>query len=367
MISSSGDPALLLTPQGQPLEPYYLSQMADAVTLEELEKVRLALLGKQGEMTTLMKSLGKMSPDERKEKGDLFNRVRGTLTDALEVRRKALEDAALEATLAAEREDLTLPIQSGASGRIHPLSQALFEALEILRDMGFAVAEGPDIEDDFHNFSALNIHPEHPARQDQDTFYLKPDADGTRLLLRTHTSPVQIRAMLQQKPPLRIVAPGRVYRSDYDQTHTPVFHQIEGLFIDKDIHMGHLKGCLEEFCRRFFGVSDLPVRFRPGYFPFTEPSAEIDIGCRREKGRLVIGGGDDWLEILGAGMVHPNVLTSVGVDPDTYQGFAFGMGIERIAMLKYGITDLRAFYEGDLRWLNHYGVGAFSGLLGGDV
>ena len=355
-------------PSGQDLaakQGQYLARIEGAATLEALEEVRLEALGKQGDITQLMKSLGGMSPEERKEKGEAFNQIRVVLQDAIGAKRTRLEKEALAQSLAKEWEDVTLPGASLQKGRIHPLSQAMFEALEILGDMGFYVAEGPDIEDDFHNFTALNIPELHPARQDQDTFYFPKDAKGERLLLRTHTSPVQVRTMMNKKPPIRIVAPGRVYRSDYDQTHTPVFHQIEGLYIDKDIHMGHLKGCLETFCQRFFECPDLPVRFRPGFFPFTEPSAEIDIGCGRKDGRLVIGGGDDWLEILGAGMVHRKVLENCGVDPDVYQGFAFGMGVERLAMLKYALTDLRAFFESDVRWLEHYGKSPFAGLMGG--
>jgi phenylalanyl-tRNA synthetase alpha chain len=240
-------------------------------------------------------------------------------------------------------------------GRIHPVSQVMDEITAIFADMGFAVAEGPDIEDDWHNFEALNLPPEHPARQMQDTFYLEAEKDGQPLLLRTHTSPVQIRTMLAGRPPFRVIAPGRVYRRDYDMTHTPMFHQVEGLLIDRDVHLGHLKGCLTDFVRAFFERDDVPVRFRPSYFPFTEPSAEMDIGCRRGKDELVVGEGDDWLEILGSGMVHPKVLRHVGLDPDEWQGFAFGMGIDRVAMLKYGIPDLRTFFEADLRWLRHYG------------
>lgn len=355
-------------PLGQDLEArqaLYLADIAKAHSVDALEEVRLRALGKQGEITQLMKSLGSMSPDERKEKGEAFNQVRGALQDALTLRREALEADALRASLAKEWEDVSLPGPSLQKGRIHPLSQAMFDALEILGDMGFFVAEGPDIEDDFHNFTALNIPELHPARQDQDTFYFPKDETGARPLLRTHTSPVQVRTMMTKKPPIRIVAPGRVYRSDYDQTHTPVFHQIEGLYIDKDIHMGHLKGCLETFCQRFFECPDLPVRFRPGFFPFTEPSAEIDIGCGKKDGRLVIGGGEDWLEILGAGMVHRKVLENCGIDPDVYQGFAFGVGVERLAMLKYALPDLRPFFESDVRWLEHYGKSPFAGLMGG--
>ena len=250
---------------------------------------------------------------------------------------------------------MTLPVPFGGTGHIHPISQTIDEIVAIFGEMGFVVAEGPHIEEDFYNFTALNIPPEHPARQEHDTFYLPERPDGTRLVLRTHTSPVQIRTMLAQKPPIRIIVPGRTFRCDHDATHSPMFHQVEGLVIDRTTHMGHLKGCLIEFCRAFFGVDDLPVRFRPSYFPFTEPSAEVDIGCSRAGGELKIGAGGDWLEILGSGMVHPQVLKNCGIDPAEYQGFAFGMGIERVAMLKYGIPDLRTFYDSDLRWLRHYG------------
>lgn len=349
----------------QHLEDSYVNDIQQARDLSALEEVRLKALGKQGEVTQLMKSLGKMSPDERQEKGALYNTLRQALTKAIADKREILEEQALQKKLESERLDATLPVKGKASGRVHPLSQALFEATSILKEMGFSVAEGPHIEEDFYNFTALNIPPLHPARQEQDTFYFKPNEKGERKLLRTQTSPVQIRTMLQTKPPIRIIAPGRVFRSDYDQTHTPVFHQIEGLYIDKGIHMGHLKGCLIEFCRRYFDNPRLPVRFRPAYFPFTEPSAEVDIGCSREGGQLLIGEGGDWLEILGAGMVHRKVLENGSIDPDVYQGFAFGMGIERMAMLKYGIPDLRSFYEGDLRWLRHYGFGAFSSVMGG--
>jgi phenylalanyl-tRNA synthetase alpha chain len=246
-------------------------------------------------------------------------------------------------------------VLNGSTGRIHPISQTIDEIIAIFGEMGFVVAEGPHIETDFHNFTALNIPPEHPARQEHDTFYLPERPDGSRLLLRTQTSPVQIRTMLAQQPPIRIIVPGRTFRADHDATHSPMFHQVEGLVIDRTTHMGHLKGCLIEFCRAFFGIDDVPVRFRPSYFPFTEPSAEVDIGCSRKGGELKIGPGGDWLEILGSGMVHPKVLQNCGVDPAEYQGFAFGMGIERVAMLKYGIPDLRTMYDSDLRWLRHYG------------
>jgi phenylalanyl-tRNA synthetase alpha chain len=332
--------------------------------IKELETLRTQFLGKASPLTHLMKGLGALDPEAKKEKGALYNHLRLELTQLFQEKEMVLKEEELEMRLQKERHDMTLSPFPEPVGSIHPISQALFEALGILQEMGFAVAEGPDIEDEFHNFTALNIPEDHPARQEQDTFYLPKNREGDTLLLRTHTSPVQIRALKDKKPPIRIVAPGRVYRSDYDQTHTPTFHQIEGLYIAKDVHMGHLKGCLIEFCRRFFGVVDLPVRFRPGFFPFTEPSAEIDIGCTRKEGRMVVGGTDAWLEILGSGMIHPNVLKNMGLDPEEWQGFAFGMGVERIAMLKYGIFDLRSFYEGDIRWSLHYGFSAFEGLLG---
>lgn len=342
-----------------------LKGLEEIKNITDLDQLRTRFLGKTSPLAQLMKSLGSLSVEEKKEKGALYNNVRLELTHAFDEKETVLKHAELEERLRQEQLDLSLSPCVGSTGSIHPISQAMFEALEILQDMGFAIAEGPDIEDDFHNFTALNIPDDHPARQEQDTFYLPKNREGDTLLLRTHTSPVQIRALKDKKPPIRIIAPGRVYRSDYDQTHTPTFHQIEGLYIAKDVHMGHLKGCLIEFCRRFFGINDLPVRFRPGYFPFTEPSAEIDIGCSRKDGRMILGGTDAWLEILGSGMIHPNVLTNMGLDPKEWQGFAFGMGVERIAMLKYGIFDLRSFYEGDTRWSLHYGFSAFEGLLGG--
>ncbi len=324
----------------------------DLVTLDE---VRVSALGKKGRVTDLMKTLGGMSPDERKSAGAALNALKDEVAAAIEARKAELEEAALDQRLARERVDVTLPARPEETGRIHPISQTMDEIAAIFGQMGFAVAEGPDIEDDFHNFTALNIPPEHPARSMHDTFFLPERADGSRLLLRTHTSPVQIRTMQAVEPPIRIIAPGRTYRCDSDMTHTPMFHQVEGLIIDKATHFGHLKGCLIEFVRTYFEVDDVPVRFRPSFFPFTEPSAEVDIGCSRAGGELKIGPGGDWLEILGCGMVHPNVLKACGIDPEVYQGFAFGMGIERIAMLKYGIPDLRTFFESDLRWLKHYG------------
>ncbi len=313
-------------------------------------------LGRSGRLTGLLKGLGALKPEERKARGADLNALKDEIEAALEAAQKSLAGAALQTRLAGEKLDVTLPVDATVEGRIHPISQTIDELTVLFGEMGFSVAEGPHIEDDFHNFTALNIPPEHPARQEQDTFYLAAAApDGGRKLLRTHTSPVQIRTMLMQKPPIRIIVPGRTFRSDHDATHSPMFHQVEGLVIDKAAHMGHLKGCLIEFCRAFFGLADLPVRFRPSYFPFTEPSAEVDIGCSCDGGGLKIGAGGDWLEILGCGMVHPKVLKNCNIDPAIYQGFAFGMGIERIAMLKYGIPDLRTFYESDLRWLRHYG------------
>ena len=337
------------------LESELLSAIDSAGDLAALNEVRVSALGKKGRVTALMRGLGQMDAAERAVAGPAFNALKDKIADAVESRRVALGDAELDARIAQEQIDVTLPIRPEAQGHIHPVSQVTDELVAIFADMGFSVAEGPDIEDDFHNFTALNIPPEHPARQMHDTFYLPEGPDGERKVLRTHTSPVQIRHMMNTPPPHRIIAPGRTYRSDSDITHTPMFHQVEGLVIDKSTHMGHLKGCLEEFMRVFFEVDDLRMRFRPSYFPFTEPSAEMDIGCQRKDGELRIGVGEDWLEILGCGMVHPKVLEYVGLDPAEYQGFAFGMGIDRIAMLKYGIPDLRAFFESDLRWLRHYG------------
>ncbi|HRJ67338.1 MAG TPA: phenylalanine--tRNA ligase subunit alpha [Alphaproteobacteria bacterium] len=329
--------------------------------IQSLEEVRVTALGKKGRVTDLMKTLGTLSPDERKEMGQALNRLKDEISAEIDARASILKAAAMNARLASEKIDVTLTPRPENKGSIHPISQTIEEMITIFADMGFSVAEGPEIEDDFHNFTALNFPPEHPARQMHDTFYL-PDVagktgDAAKRLLRTHTSTVQVHVMQTQKPPIRVIIPGRTFRSDYDMTHTPMFHQMEGLLIDKAAHMGHLKGCLIEFCKRFFEVDDLPTRFRPSFFPFTEPSAEMDIGCSRDKGELKIGAGSSWLEILGCGMVHPNVLKNCGIDPDEYQGFAFGMGIERVAMLKYGIPDLRTFFESDLRWLKHYGFG----------
>ena len=337
------------------LKAELLALVAAAADLAALESARVEALGRQGRITQLLRGLGQMSPEERRDAGARLNALKDEIQGALETRKALLEDTAIDSRLAAERVDITLPPRPERTGRIHPISQTMEEVVAIFGEMGFTVAEGPDIEEDWYNFTALNIPPEHPARQDHDTFYLDAEKDGSRMLLRTHTSPVQIRTMQKVKPPLRIIAPGRTYRCDHYATHSPMFHQVEGLVVDETTHMGHLKGCLIDFLRAFFGIDDLPVRFRQSYFPFPEPSAEVDIGCSFAGGTLAIGAGEGWLEILGSGVVNPRVLENCGIDSTKYQGFAFGMGIERIAMLKYGIPDLRTFYESDLRWLNHYG------------
>jgi len=339
------------------LKSELLHAIAEANDLDKLEEVRVAALGRKGRVSELMQALGSLPPEERKAYGQVVNSLKDSVGEALEAKRRELTKTALGQKLATERADVTLPVREGplVEGRVHPVSQVTDEITEIFADMGFSIAEGPDIETDFNNFTALNIPPEHPARQDHDTFYLPEAPDGTRPVLHTHTSPVQIRTMLREKAPLRIIAPGRVYRSDSDQTHTPMFHQVEGLAIDKETHLGHLKWVLEEFCKAFFELPQVKMRFRASYFPFTEPSMEVDIGYAKVADEFRIGEGDDWLEILGCGMVHPNVLKNVGLDPERYQGFAFGLGIDRIAMLKYGMPDLRAFFSGDLRWLKHYG------------
>jgi phenylalanyl-tRNA synthetase alpha chain len=351
------------------LKTELLDAIARASTLSALEEVRVAALGRKGRVSELMQGLGTLPPDERKSYGQAVNSLKEGIATALEAKREVLAKQATAEKLASERADVTLPVREGplAEGRIHPVSQVTDEITEIFADMGFSIAEGPDIETDFNNFTALNIPPEHPARQDHDTFYFAEWPDGSRPVLRTHTSPVQIRTMLKQKPPLRIIAPGRVYRCDSDQTHTPMFHQVEGLVIDEETHLGHLKWVLEEFCKAFFEVPEVKMRFRASHFPFTEPSMEVDIGYAKVGDEVRIGEGDQWLEILGCGMVHPNVLKNVGFDPERYQGFAFGMGIDRIAMLKYGMPDLRAFFSGDLRWLDHYGFAplAIPTLAGG--
>jgi phenylalanyl-tRNA synthetase alpha chain len=333
-----------------------LEAIATAATSKTLEDLRVQYLGKSGLLTAELKTLGALEPEARREKGAQVNAIKEQLTHALEEKKTTLERAELDARLAAEHIDVTLPATPIQRGSIHPITQVTEELTAIFADFGFTVAEGPEIEDDFHNFSALNIPESHPARQMHDTFYLRGDG-GEHPVLRTHTSPVQIRTMIKQQPPIRIIAPGTTYRSDSDMTHTPMFHQIEGLVIEKGVHMGHLKGLLNEALAAFFGLEKLPMRFRASFFPFTEPSAEVDIGCKRGKDSLVIGEGADWLEIAGCGMVHPNVLRNCGLDPAEWQGFAFGCGIERLAMLKYNIPDLRTFFAGDMRWQKHYGFG----------
>ena len=334
-------------------------QISDAIQTASderaLEAVRVSALGKKGAVSERMKTLGKMSPEERKTAGPALNGLKQRVADAIEARRTVLAEAALEARLQDEAVDVTLPVGAPPVGRIHPVTRVFEEVEAIFGAMGFEVREGPDVEDDFHNFTALNFPEGHPAREMHDTFFFEPKEDGSRMLLRTHTSPVQVRTMMTEAPPIRIIAPGRTFRCDSDQTHTPMFHQVEGLVIDKNTHMGHLKGTLEAFLRAFFEVDAVKTRFRPHFFPFTEPSAEMDVGYERDGQRIVIGQGADWMEILGCGMVHPNVLSACGLDPDEYQGFAFGMGVDRLAMLKYGIPDLRDFFAADVRWLRHYG------------
>ena len=339
------------------LEQNILVEVAAASDEAALEAVRVSALGKNGSITALLKTLGAMAPEERKTKGPLINGLKDRVNTALAARRDTFKNAALEARLNTESIDVTLPVREAPAeiGRVHPITQVTDELTAIFADMGFAVAEGPDIETEDYNFTKLNFPENHPARDMHDTFFFNPKPDGSRLLLRTHTSPVQVRTMLSQEPPIRVIIPGRTYRGDSDQTHTPMFHQVEGLVIDKGSHLGHLKWVLHEFCKAFFEVDRVGMRFRPSFFPFTEPSLEVDIQCRRDKGEIRFGEGDDWMEILGCGMVHPNVLKNCGLDPDEYQGFAWGMGIDRVAMLKYGMSDLRAFFEADVRWLNHYG------------
>jgi len=337
-----------------------MALVEDAKSQGELEDARIAIMGKNGELTTMLKSLGAMAPEDRVEKGHKINFWKDALNGTIEAQKTVFETAALAARLASERIDLTLPAPETARGSVHPVSQVMDELAEIFADMGFAVAEGPEIEDDWHNFTALNIPETHPARAMHDTFYFPNQmaVDGKAMLLRTHTSPVQIRTMMNEKPPIRIIAPGRVYRSDSDATHTPMFHQIEGLVIDRGITLGHLKWTLETFLKAFFERDDVVLRLRPSYFPFTEPSAEVDVGYSLVNGKRVIGGSEGWMEVLGSGMVHPKVIAACGLDPDEWQGFAFGTGVDRLAMLKYGMDDLRPFFDGDMRWLGHYGFGA---------
>ena len=341
------------------LQSHLLAAIDASAGLDALEVVRVEALGKQGRVTQLLKTLGAMTPEERQAQGPRIQGLREAGAGAIAARKAVLEQVALDARLQRERVDMTLPVDLPPAGTVHPVSQVMDELAEIFADLGFAVATGPEIEDDWHNFTALNIPETHPARAMHDTFYVEQSCGGgERKVLRTHTSPVQIRTMLAQQPPIRIVAPGRVYRSDWDATHTPMFHQIEGLVIDRGITMGHLKWTLETFLRAFFEREDIVLRLRPSYFPFTEPSAEVDVGWTTEKGRRVLGGSEGWMELLGSGMVHPRVIAHCGLDPNEWQGFAFGVGVDRLAMLKYGMDDLRPFFEADGRWLKHYGFSA---------
>ena len=323
----------------------------------ELEDAQAKLLGKSGEIQKQLSDLRNQPPEKRRDIASQLNPVKQIFEDGIASRSEVLKRAEIEQRLNTESVDVTLPVREASAeiGRVHPITQVTDELTAIFADMGFAVVEGPDIETNDYNFTKLNFPEDHPARDMHDTFFFNPKPDGTRLLLRTHTSPVQVRTMLSQEPPIRVIIPGRTYRRDSDQTHTPMFHQVEGLVIDKGSHLGHLKWILEEFFKAFFEVDRVGMRFRPSFFPFTEPSLEVDIQCRRDKGEVRFGEGDDWMEILGCGMVHPNVLKNCGLDPDEYQGFAWGMGIDRLAMLKYGMPDLRAFFEADVRWLSHYG------------
>ena len=351
----------------QELEETLAAAIAAAGNEAALEEARVRALGKKGRIPQLMKELGKLDPEARKARGQALNRLKGRISELLGARKQALKDAAIEEKLKSETLDVSLPVRPEAQGAIHPVSHVWEEVVEIFADLGFSVAEGPHIETDWYNFEALNIPPEHPARQEHDTFYFHKREDGARRLLRTHTSPVQIRTMETASPPIRIIAPGRTFRCDSDQTHTPMFHQVEALVLDESTHMGHLKWTLEEFCKAFFETENVKMRFRASHFPFTEPSMEVDINCTWDSGQVKVGEGDDWLEILGSGMVHPNVIRAGGFDPQKVQGYAFGMGIDRLAMLKYGIPDLRAFFESDLRWLHHYGFRALAAptLAGG--
>lgn len=343
------------------LEATLLQKIGATAALSELELLRVATLGKKGSVSEKLKTLGRCSLEERKILGPLLNGLKLRLQEAFDQKRNRLHAQEIARRLESERLDMTLPVRLGplAEGRIHPVSQVMDEVIAFFAQMGFSVAEGPDIETDYHNFTALNFPQDHPARAMHDTFFFSPKEDGVQLLLRTHTSPVQIHTMQAQKPPIRIIIPGRTYRCDSDQTHTPMFHQVEGLVVDRSSHIGHLKWILKEFCRAFFGLETVKMRFRPSFFPFTEPSMEVDIGCHFKEGEVQIGRGENWMEILGCGMVHPAVLRNCGLDPDLYQGFAWGMGIDRLAMLKYGMADLRSFFESDIRWLKHYGFRLF--------
>jgi len=340
------------------LEKEILNKISQISNNIDLQVLKVNELGKKGRISLLMKSLGNLSIEDKKDLGRKYNILRENISNAFELKFREIKSLEIESKIDTERLDITLPVRKGTyedEGKIHPISGTIDLIISIFSDYGFSVATGPDIENEFNNFTALNLPEEHPARQDHDTFYIKSDKDGERKLLRTHTSPVQIRTMINSRPPIRIIAPGRTFRCDDDSTHSPMFHQVEGLVIDKKINMAHLKGLIKVFCEKFFGVHNLPVRFRPSYFPFTEPSAEVDIGYNKKDNNIFIGEGSSWLEVMGCGMVHPNVLTNCNLDPNEWQGFAFGLGVERFAMLKHGISDLRNFYEGDIRWLEHYG------------
>jgi len=345
------------------LQSEILAAVASATDEAALEAVRVGALGKKGSVSALLATMGSLSPEDRKVQGPKFNGLKDAVTQAITARKAQLADAALEARLASERLDVTLPVRPEDSGTVHPISQVLDEVIAIFADLGFGVAEGPDVEYDDYNFTKLNIPPDHPARQMQDTFYVAPQegdkADGVSHVLRTHTSPVQVRTMLNTKPPIRVISPGRTYRVDSDATHSPMFHQVEALVIDEGIHLGHLKWTVEEFCKAFFEIDQIELRARPSFFPFTEPSLEWDMRCDRSvPGKIGFGTGNDWLELGGSGMVHRKVLENCGIDSKKYQGFAFGFGLDRMAMLKYGMPDIRSFFESDLRWLKHYGFAA---------
>jgi phenylalanyl-tRNA synthetase alpha chain len=341
------------------LQSEIIAAVSGAADEAALEAVRVATLGKKGSVSALLATMGSLAPDERKVQGPKFNGLRDAVTQAIAMRKAELADAALEARLAGEKLDVTLPARPENTGTVHPISQVLDEVIAIFADLGFGVAEGPDVEYDDYNFTKLNIPPDHPARQMQDTFYVAPQADGTSHVLRTHTSPVQVRTMLNSKPPIRIISPGRTYRVDSDATHSPMFHQVEALVVDEGIHLGHLKWTVEQFCKAFFEIDQIELRARPSFFPFTEPSLEWDMRCDRSvPGKITFGTGNDWLELGGSGMVHRKVLENCGIDSAKYQGFAFGFGLDRMAMLKYGMPDIRSFFESDLRWLKHYGFAA---------
>jgi len=339
------------------LENSILAEIESTADEAALEAVRVSALGKKGSVSQLMKTLGGMSAEERQTMGPALNGLKNRVGEAISARRDVVKRAGIEARLAGEKVDVTLPVRPNPveGGHIHPISQVMDEITAIFSDMGFTVAEGPDIETDYYNFTALNFPVGHPAREMHDTFFLNPDEEGERRVLRTHTSPVQIRTMENQKPPIRIVIPGKTYRQDSDATHSAMFHQLEGLVVDEKANIANLKWTLMEFCKAFFEVDSLDMRFRPSHFPFTEPSLEVDLQCDRSGNEVKLGEGNDWMEILGSGMVHPNVLRAGGLDPDVYQGFAWGIGIDRIAMLKYGMPDLRPFFEADQRWIDHYG------------